>query len=268
MRPARPGSFRARIVRSVRVSASTRIVVFERPAGFPDPLPGQFVSVRVSEGVSPLLRRPYSVMDIGGGEIELLVKVVGRGSALLAGAPTGTVMEIAGPLGATAFPEPAGRPAVFVAGGTGLAPMIFAARTWKRERLLGRADLVSGAACGDELLTALCRADFTDVHGATIDGSCGFAGDAVELLESLVGEGTLGGGVLYSCGPAGMVRALERRVAPSFDRHWTSLEAVMACGVGACRGCTVPVTGGALRAVCSDGTVFDAAGIDWEAWEE
>jgi dihydroorotate dehydrogenase electron transfer subunit len=268
MRRASPGSFRARIVRSVRVSPSTRIVVFERPAGFPDAAPGQFVSVRVSDTITPLLRRPYSIMDLAEGEIELLVKVVGQGSALLAGASTGTVMELVGPLGAAVFPDPGTGPAVFVAGGTGLAPMIFAARTWRRRRLLGPADLVSGAACGDELLTALCEADFTAVHGATIDGSCGFTGDAVELLESLVDCGTIAGGVLYSCGPAGMVRALERRAAGSFSRHWTSLEAVMACGVGACRGCIVPMLGGALKAVCSDGTVFDASEIDWEAWEE
>ncbi|MDD3643839.1 MAG: dihydroorotate dehydrogenase electron transfer subunit, partial [Candidatus Krumholzibacteria bacterium] len=138
----------------------------------------------------------------------------------------------------------------------------------RRRRLLGRADLVSGAACRDELLTALCEADFTAVHGATIDGSCGFEGDAVELLESLLAAGTIAGGVLYSCGPAGMVRALQARAAGAFSRHWTSLEAVMACGVGACRGCTVPVRGGALKAVCSDGTVFDAADIDWEGWQE
>lgn len=268
MTRAAPGSFTARIVRSVRVSPSTWIVVFERPAGFPGAAPGQFVSVRVSPTIAPLLRRPYSIMDIGEGEIELLVKVVGQGSSLLAGASTGTVMEIAGPLGTEAFPDPGGGPAVFVAGGTGLAPMIFAARTWRRSRLLGRADLVSGAACADELLTLLCETDFTAVHGATIDGSCGFAGDAVELLESLIDGGTIPGGVLYSCGPAGMVRALQRRAAAAFSRHWTSLEAVMACGVGACRGCTVPVAGGGLKAVCSDGTVFDAAGIDWEAWEE
>jgi len=267
MSGAARGTFRARIVRSVRVSPSTRIVVFERPNGFPEALPGQFVSVRVSEGIAPLLRRPYSIMDLAAGEIELLVKVVGHGSALLAGASTGTVMEIAGPLGGTTFPDPGKEPAVFVAGGTGLAPMIFAARSWKRRRLLGPAALVSGAACGDELLTTLCEADFSSVHGATIDGSCGFEGDAVELLESLIGAGKISGGVLYSCGPAGMVRALQQRVAGSFTGHWTSLEAVMACGVGACRGCTVPLRGGALKAVCSDGTVFDAGAIDWEAWE-
>ena len=84
-------------------------------------------------------------------------------------------------------------------------------------------------------------------------------------------DGEAGGGILYSCGPEGMVRAMERKAASGFERHFTSLESVMACGVGACRGCTVPVktdSGSVLRAICSDGTVFDASEIDWERWEE
>jgi dihydroorotate dehydrogenase electron transfer subunit len=179
-------------------------------------------------------------------------------------------MEITGPLGGTVFPAPGDSGAVLVAGGTGLAPMIFAARTWKRAGSSGRTDLVYGAGCEDELLVSLCERDFTEVHSATMDGSCGYEGDAVSLLERLVKEGKLGGGILYSCGPSGMVRALESKVARAFTRHLTSLEAVMACGVGACRGCTVPVTtgeGSVLKAVCSDGTVFDASQIDWERWE-
>jgi dihydroorotate dehydrogenase electron transfer subunit len=68
-----------------------------------------------------------------------------------------------------------------------------------------------------------------------------------------------------------MVRALEETTGGHFAAHYTSLEAIMACGVGACRGCTVPVrSGGAsvLKAICSDGTVFPAGDILWEEWEE
>lgn len=209
-------------------------------------------------------------MDLGENELRLLVKVVGHGSDILAHAPTGTEMEITGPLGGTVFPPPGDSDSVLVAGGTGLAPMIFAARTWRRAGFAGRADLVYGAGCEDELLVSLCEEDFTEVYSATMDGSCGYEGDAVSLLESLVGEGAVGGGLLYSCGPSGMARALEEKAASSFAGHFTSLESVMACGVGACRGCTVPVKtdeGSVLRAVCSDGTVFDASLIDWGRWE-
>ncbi len=265
------GLFTGRIIRSERLSPSSHLVVFERPRGFPDAKPGQFVSIRVTPTITPLLRRPFSIMDLTETELHLLVKVIGKGSEILAHAPCGTEMDIAGPLGNTAFPSPDKKDAVFVAGGTGLAPMIFAARTWKRDGSLGRADLVYGAGCEDELLVSLCEDDFTAVHTATIDGSCGFKGDAVTVLENLVEEKKAGGGTLYSCGPEGMVRAMERKAALGFEKHLTSLESVMACGVGACRGCIVPVMeegGSVLRAICSDGTVFDASKIDWERWEE
>ncbi len=265
------GLFTGRIIRTQRLSPSSHLVVFERPRGFPDAAPGQFVSLRITSTITPLLRRPFSIMDLTETELHFLVKIVGKGSDILAHAPCGTEMDITGPLGGMIFPSPGRKDAVFVAGGTGLAPMIFAARTWKRDGSLGRADLVYGADCEDELLVSLCEEDFTAVHAATIDGSCGFEGDAVALLEKLVEAGEAGGGILYSCGPEGMVRAMERKAASGFRRHLTSLESVMACGVGACRGCTVPViTDGetALRAICSDGTVFDASEIDWERWEE
>ena len=264
------GLFTGRIIRTQRLSPLSYLIVFERPRGFPDAAPGQFVSLRITPTITPLLRRPFSIMDLTGTELHLLVKIVGRGSEMLAHAPCGTEMDIAGPLGGTEFPSPGKKDAVFAAGGTGLAPMIFAARTWKRDGSLGRADLVYGAGCEEELLVSLCEEDFTTVHSATIDGSCGFEGDVVALLEKLVERGEAGGGMLYSCGPAGMVRAMERKASTGFVRHLTSLEAVMACGVGACRGCTVPVktdNGTVFRAICSDGTVFDASKIDWERWE-
>jgi dihydroorotate dehydrogenase electron transfer subunit len=264
------GLFTSRIIRTERLSPSSHLVVFERPRGFPGAEPGQFVSLRITPTITPLLRRPFSIMDLTETELCLLVKVVGMGSEMLAHAPCGTGMDIAGPLGGSAFPSPGKKDAVFVAGGTGLAPMIFAARTWKRDGSLGRADLVYGAGCEEELLVSLCENDFTAVHAATIDGSCGFEGDAVSLLEKLIKGRKAGGGVLYSCGPSGMIRAIERKAAAAFSRHLTSLESVMACGVGACRGCTVPVRtdrGTVLKAICSDGTVFDASEIDWRRWE-
>jgi dihydroorotate dehydrogenase electron transfer subunit len=210
-------------------------------------------------------------MDLTGDELHLLVKAVGTGSSILAGSSTGDRKDITGPLGGSTFPPPEGEDPVFIAGGTGLAPMIFAARMWGRQGILDKAVLVYGAECEDELLTSIAESDFTEVHGATIDGSCGYEGDAVTLLENLVASREIGGGFLYSCGPAGMVRAIQKKVCEGFTKHFTSLESVMACGVGACRGCTVPVRGeedGAVRAVCSDGTVFEAKDIDWEEWTQ
>ena len=119
------GLFTGRIIRTQRLSPSSHLVVFERPRGFPDVAPGQFISLRITSTITPLLRRPFSIMDLTGTELHLLVKVVGKGSDILAHSQCGAEMDIAGPLGDTAFSSPGKKDAVFVAGGTGLAPMIF-----------------------------------------------------------------------------------------------------------------------------------------------
>lgn len=262
-------SYKARVRSSERISPSCGVIVFERPEGFPDALPGQFVSVRVSDSTVPLLRRPYSIMDLTGLELALLVKVAGRGSAMLASAGPGDVMDLAGPLGGSSFADPGREDAVLVAGGTGLAPMIHAARTWKRRGGRGRLYLVHGAASQGESPDTSFDADFDMAFRATMDGSAGFSGDVVTLLAKLLDEGRISAPLLYSCGPAGMVRALVERTGGRFKSHHTSLEAVMACGVGACRGCTVPLREGGrivFKAVCDDGTVFRASDIAWEEW--
>lgn len=264
------GRFSAPLRSRTELSPSCSLLVLERPEGFPEARPGQFVSIRVSDGPSPLLRRPYSIMDLTPRSLSLLVKVVGRGSAMLADTRPGRTIDLIGPLGGSAFPEPAGAGAVLVAGGTGLAPLVFASRAWRRARLGVETHLLYGASTKGELLGALAERDFDERSFSTLDGTAGFRGDVVQLCERLLDEGRLAGRLLYSCGPRGMVRALAERAGGRFVEHYTSLECVMACGLGACRGCTVPVTapgGSAFKTVCSDGTVFRAAEIAWEEWE-
>ena len=264
------GLFRAEVKGNVRSSPSCSIVTFSRPEGFPDASPGHFVSVRVTDRSVPLLRRPYSIMDLTPVDLVLLVKDIGPGSSMLASAAPGARMDIAGPLGGVPFSHPGGDDAVFVGGGTGLAPLIFAARSWRRQGLIGRSWLIHGAATSGELMGGYCSPDFSEVFDSTMDGSAGFAGDAVSLLDALLKDGSIDARKLYSCGPSGMVKALELKVSSRFETHQTSLEAVMACGVGACRGCMVPVRdddGSRFMAVCSEGTVVDASNIALEEWE-
>lgn len=206
-------------------------------------------------------------MDLTDRELTLLVKVVGPGSDILAGKAKGDSIDIIGPLGGSTFPEPEGGSAVLVAGGTGLAPMIFAARSWQGAEL----HLVYGASCRDEVLSDIISTSITTSHIATIDGSAGHHGTSVSLCEELVGAGSIPTEYLASCGPKGMVCGLDRSVGERFEKHYTSLETVMACGVGACRGCTVPLRNkgdSTYKSVCSDGTVFRAGDIIWEEWEE
>jgi dihydroorotate dehydrogenase electron transfer subunit len=261
------GHCTARILRNESVSPTCHILVLERPNSFPEAEPGHFVSIRVADSIRPLLRRPYSIMDLTGRELTLLVKVVGPGSSLLAGKAAGECVDLIGPLGGATFPRPEAGSAILVAGGTGLAPLIFAARRWSGMEL----HLVYGASCRDEILSDLIGGSVAVSHLATIDGSAGHRGTSVSLCEKLAGAGSIPTSYLASCGPKGMVSELQRKVGGLFGTHYTSLETVMACGVGACRGCTVPVRareGLAYRSVCSDGTVFPARDVLWEEWTE
>ena len=263
MTPPDTGHHRARILRNDSVSPTCHLLSLERPGTFPEAEPGHFVSIRVTDSIRPLLRRPYSIMDLTDRELTLLVKVVGPGSALLAGKSVGESVDLIGPLGGATFPRPGKGSAVLVAGGTGLAPLIFAARRWRGLEL----HLVYGASCREEILSDVVGGGVAASHIATIDGSAGHRGTSVSLCERLVGAGSVPTAYLASCGPKGMVSELDRAVGGYFEAHFTSLETVMACGVGACRGCTVPVRtpeGTAFRSVCSDGTVFPAGEILWE----
>lgn len=264
------GRFSPVLKREKRLSPSCRMLVVERPRGFSDAYPGQFVSIRVPGSPVPLLRRPYSLMDLTPREISLLVKIVGRGSEAIASIKPGQAIDLIGPLGGAGFPDPEGEAAVLVAGGTGLAPLVFAAREWRRRRLGVKTYLLYGAGNKGELLRDLVASDFSVCRFATLDGSAGFHGDVVELCRDLLKKKRIPRAALYSCGPRGMVRSLAA-LAGAFDEHYTSLESIMACAVGACRGCAVPVVAGgatALKTVCSDGTVFRARDIAWEEWEE
>jgi dihydroorotate dehydrogenase electron transfer subunit len=263
------GLFKVDIISNKIIKPGYHLIEVKRGDDFPDAFPGQFVSVKVSDNTDPLLRRPYSIMDLTSETLSLLVASVGKGSSLIVSKMKGDKLDIIGPLGGSYFPEPQGE-AVFVGGGTGVAPLIYAARTWRRNNLLERSILLYGAECEGEICDSVLEDSFTEVHFSTMDGSIGFCGDVVSLCERLVEEGDLGGGSLYSCGPRRMVFELNRRLGSRFGEHNTSLETVMACGLGACRGCTVPVLSKdefRFKQVCEEGTVFRADEIAWEEWD-
>jgi dihydroorotate dehydrogenase electron transfer subunit len=262
------GPFQAEILSNEKVSPSTFLLTLSRPPEFADAGPGQFVSIRTGSG---LLRRPYSIMDLTEWGLVLLVKIVGPGSSEIASKGAGETIDLIGPLGGTVFELDECENGIFVAGGTGLAPLVFASRRWKAAGIIEESHLLYGASCAAELLTEACREDFDRIHIATIDGSEGFKGDVVELLADLRDRGEIPGGNLFSCGPSGMVRALVAAGSAGYSKHSTSLETIMACGIVACRGCVVPVRSGgevSYRSVCEEGTVFAAEDIDWENWKE
>jgi dihydroorotate dehydrogenase electron transfer subunit len=243
-----------------------RLVV--RVPGWPGFAPGHFAmlspgALAGAERSDPLLPRPMAVYRASVrdrvAEVEVLYKITGRGTALLADALPGQRVRWLGPLG-VAFPPPAsGEGAVLVGGGTGIASLYELAA-----RLSGSAPRVLlGARSAADLMG---REDFAaldcSLEIATEDGSAGRRGLVTELLDSALDtEAPLR---VYACGPTPMMRACAEIAARRRRTCFVSLENNMACGFGVCLGCAVPVTRGGYALVCRAGPVFDAATLVWD----
>ncbi|MCA9506453.1 MAG: dihydroorotate dehydrogenase electron transfer subunit [Spirochaetaceae bacterium] len=250
--------------------------------GWPGAIPGQFLMLGpgAEAGVArrdPLLPRPMAVYrDLGvvsgaaEPSIEVLYRVVGRGTTLISEAQPGQSIPLVGPLG-RGFPvAPGPGLALLVGGGTGIASLYELARALLRA---GRPVLVLlGARSQDDLIG---RRDFEaldlELVCATEDGSHGVAGRVTEpLAERLrraVGEasGASRAGIeVFAVGPTPMMRACAGIAAELGVRCLVSLENPMACGFGVCLGCAAPRAEGGFSLVCRAGPVFDAREIAWE----
>ena len=253
--------------------------------------PGQFLMLGWDDGLDPLLPRAMSIRsakcEVRGAkcEVEILYKIVGRGTALLGAMRPGRSLRALGPLG-NAFVIPRSVAGVLlVAGGIGVPPIaalaeVIAGRQASHRK--GMTVFLGGKSKTDLLCVAEFRRAGAAVHLATEDGSAGFKGFVTELLEQFLSAPTADPrtcpvaprtsnlaphSVLYACGPHPMLAALTP-IAEKYDLSYqASVEASMACGFGACMGCVVPVRGGeghrTYRLVCKDGPVFDGRDIVW-----
>ncbi|MBS4031101.1 MAG: dihydroorotate dehydrogenase electron transfer subunit [Clostridiales bacterium] len=216
--------------------------------------PGQFVQISVSPTLDPFLRRPLSVHDDGEGGLVLLYRASGRGTRLLAEKKPGDSVDILGPLG-NGFPVTDAPAAILVAGGIGVAPLCYLARTLCEAGK--QVIFLFGAQKADQLYIPKAITPFlTVLETATDDGSAGHHGPVTEVLEQFLQKGAV---PVYGCGPEGMLRAMVRVAAQYYAQTYVSLEARMACGVGACLGCVVETfqnSGEAYQRVCVDGPVF------------
>jgi dihydroorotate dehydrogenase electron transfer subunit len=259
----------ARVVSLADEGGVNRRLVLAVP-DWPGAAPGQFVMLSPGGRGSaprcdPLLPRPMAVYRTGaaGGEseVEILFKVHGRGTALLADVGPGARVALVGPLG-TPFPDPPpGARALIVAGGTGIASVYELAR-----RLHGRGvdvRVMLGARTASDLMGV---SDFAacgiELAVATEDGSRGERGLVTRLLEAALASAD--GAVVYACGPTAMMAATAAIAERSGSTCWVSLENPMACGFGVCLGCAAPTRSGGFALVCREGPVFSASDVAWE----
>lgn len=267
--------------------------------------PGQFLMLGWTDGLDPLLSRPMSIRrarqfkvqsskfqaqkdsstnpkpEAWIAEVEILYKVCGRGTTLLAAMRPGRLLRALGPLG-NGFEIPRHATEVFlVAGGIGAPPIAALAEGLAVRRASCETKMtvfLGGRSKADLLCTVDLKRAGAKIHVATEDGSAGYKGLVTERLEQhLHTPHPTPHTRLYACGPHPMLAALAS-IAEKYELPYqASLEAGMACGFGACMGCVVPVKGGGrdlsasqagrtYRLVCKDGPVFDARDVLWSNW--
>lgn len=223
--------------------------------------PGQFYELRPMASIMdadqtrsiPKLFKPISIYDNQSGRIGFMIKKAGKGTIALSKLRTGDMLEMIGPSG-NGFPLFSDKRIMLLSGGIGYPPM------WYLQKELINQNKVfwihGGSSQGDV---------FPCDEIWTIDGSLGRKGLVTDdLYNSLIGHRI---DVLYSCGPIPMLAQAAEICVTTGVLHYTSLEAYMACGIGVCHGCSIPVgtqEDWSYLRVCKEGPVFKAEEVRWE----
>lgn len=218
--------------------------------------PGQFLNIRVSELSTPLLRRPFSICDVEGDNIFLMFNVMGEGTKILACKQPGSNVDILGPLGKGFNLDDDYEIAVIVAGGLGSAPFPYVTRKIKETKNI--ISFVGGRSKSDIITYAL-----QNVHTSTDDGSMGFKGNVVQLLEQNLDKLSEGKIKIFGCGPNAMLRSLKDFSLRHGFNCEVSTESAMACGFGICQGCPIESTSVTDKylLICKDGPVFNVKDV-------
>ena len=238
-----------------------------------------FVMIKtVDNGNDPFLRRPFSIACVSceKGFFDVIYRVAGRGTFLLALKKRGEKLNVIGPLG-KGFELPGGlKTLCLVAGGIGIAPLISLYQAIKV--LKTTKELFFWGVISKNDLT-----DFNKIYPdlapfgfkiSTEDGSSGKKGNVVDLLAEFHGGKTMSNLAIVACGPVKMLSALHRLCVEHETPLYVSIESKMACGQGYCMGCAVPASettggdAGKYLKVCQDGPVFEAGCIDWSKIED
>lgn len=260
-------------------AAAYRVLTVSAP-GIPERFrPGQFLAIAVGGQHSAMLgRRAFSVHEaiharearpgapeVGHDAVRIVVAVHGDGTAWLAGLRPDEPLDVVGPLGQPfTTPEP-GVPCVLVGGGYGSAPLFSLA-----DLLLERGHevhFVLGAATADRVFgVERARRTATSTTVTTVDGSIGRGGVVTDALPELFGERPRA--AVYACGPMPMLRAVTAVATDHGAATQVAVEESMACGIGVCMTCVLPVVGGdgvtRMTRSCIEGPVFAGDAVRWQ----
>ena len=206
--------------------------------------PGQFLHIQVP---NQFLRRPISISQADEKSCTIVVKDVGKGTHWLAQIEPGESLNVQGPLG-NGFKVENKKQVTLVGGGVGIAPLVQLAKRYQEKQV--QVDVVLGVNTADQLYYDDFFKDLDAcVHLASMDGSIGVKGTVMDAID----QNQVSIDYVQACGPMPMLKAISQH--PKDGQ--VSLEARMACGVGACMGCVVVDKENKSYRVCKDGPVFD-----------
>ena len=229
--------------------------------------PGNFIAISVGGEFSRMvLRRAFAISRINErGTIELIISPYGSGSRWLCSQPEGTFIEVILPLGnAFGIPtEPVA--ALLVGGGYGSAPLFGLAEVLKNRGC--RVIMALGASSSAKIYAPIeGKRAATLLKIFTEDGSAGEVGRVTDSLAEMIQEHDIR--VIYSCGPMAMLEAVNQIASKYGLTHQASVEESMACGIGVCMTCVIPLRGddGVFRMSrsCIDGPVMDGERVWWQ----
>ena len=208
--------------------------------------PGEFINITVP---NYYLRRPISVSDYSDKHVDILYKVLGRGTKDLSTFEGGFELDCLVGLG-NGFEVKENIKPLLVGGGIGIAPLFALAKSFNKIGI--KPTLVYGARSGDDIVLLDVLKQYCNVIVCTDDGSLGYKGNVIDCIKN----SNIDFDYYYSCGPYKMLQFLSL----AYPNGCVSLEARMGCGFGACMGCSIETTKGPQR-VCKEGPVFEASEV-------
>lgn len=214
---------------------------------------GQFVNIKVNEEAYPTLRRPISIcnLDTENSSMTLIYRAEGLGTKILSNKLVGTELDILGPLG-NGFDYSlvnSNEIVVLIGGGVGVPPLYELAKRLFNKNI--KVISILGFASKDVVFYEEEFKKYSQVYICTIDGSYGFKGNVLELIE----KNNIDFDWIFSCGPKPMLKAISDKYSKT-KKGYISLEERMACGVGACYACVCTSVNDKSKRICKDGPVF------------
>ncbi len=225
------------------------------------PVPGQFINIRTTQGTDPLLRRPFSIFDFNNGIMDIVIRVVGRGTEILSHAEEG-VIDIVGPLG-KGFTLVENKKVLLAGGGVGNAPLFYLLR--KLKELGNETTFIYGARSDGLIYFEDKYRKYSDHFTmCTDDGSKGEKAFSCHIANQLIESNEYD--IVYTCGPTVMMKVISEKSGAKVPVE-VSVENYFGCGVGLCMGCTVETKTGFQRA-CMEGPVFNGNTILWDTMHD